>query len=324
MAEASILPNEPTMQEVNNNCNSSFNNINSSFQSESEISIVENIFDVSQVMSMCRTNVKLAAAEELSQCLPLFQIILSDLSEMVAFAQQQQQQPQQTHQSYEDDQKLSFKPTYVKPIVSSYASFSSLASCSSLEDESMETDTGVSNTVGDLFISKLSATIEKFAPGHVFNRKKAQRIRKRKRMSTVPKMFRSLWKHYDTILSPAVPKEPSLTPIVDWSKVNYKALSNLPSPQDIPVYGCSKDQDLYKTRWYSTKHPFGSIPGFRTSLGVISLDKIKEPIHGHVYDPDYGGWVIHASYKEKDVNFNNRKQGKKKLLRKKTGSTHII
>ena len=57
---------------------------------------------------------------------------------------------------------------------------------------------------------------------------------------------------------------------------------------------------LYKTRWYGTKHPFGSIPGFRTSLGIISLESIKEPIHGFVYDPDY------ASLKKKDAAFAKR------------------
>ena len=201
--------------------------INNKLEKEmSNMSIDQIFFYVSQVVSMCRSNAKSADVTELSQCLPLFQIILSDLSEIVAFTQQQQH-----------DASLMSDSAYNPP---SYS------------------DASISSSVSS----------------------------------------------------------------------HQRALNNLPKPQDIPLHGCSQDEGLYN-QWHNTNFPFGSMPGFRTNLGIISLDTIKEPVHGFVYDHDYGGWVIHASYKKdvfnrKDVIFN-RKQGQKKLLKfKKTGSTPLI
>ena len=298
------------MEEINS-CNSSNNNFNSNSESEKSINIeapsVSGIFStVSQMMSSCRFTIELVNLKEVSQCLPHIQNILSEMNAIVAFTQQQQKlNPDEWNELVSSQDESTMQSSEMS---------SSSSMVSSL-------DSSESSTVGDLFISKLTATIGQFAPGSIFNKKKAQRIRKRKRMSTVPKMFRSIWKHYDTILCPAVPIQPSLKPIVNWSKVNYKALSNLPAPQDIPIHGCSKDPNQY-IGWIERRCPFGSIPGFSTSLGVITLDAIQEPIHGFIYDKSLGGWVIHASYR-RDVNFSNRKQGKRKLLEKKTGSTPI-
>ena len=304
------------MSEINS-CNSSNNNSNNEYIAKSvkiEVPCISQIIStVSQMISMCGIHIPQVDAIELSQCLPQFQNILSEISEMVAITQKHQQQ----------------NPEEWKEIWSRQDDSSMLSPCSSSSSIASILDSSESSTVDDLFVSKLSATIDKFAPDYIFNKKKAKRIRRKRRLSAVPKMFRSLWQYYDTILSPAVPSEPCLTPIVDWTKVNHRAFSNLPKPQDIPLHGCHKDPNLYCS-WRESSFPFGSVPGFRTSLGIICCDAIREPIHGFIYNKEIGDWVIHASYRKdvninnrRDVNFNNRKQDKRKLLEKKTGSTPI-
>ena len=299
-----------------NSCNSSNNNYNSNSESEKSVSIevpsVSGIMStVSQMISSCQFMIKLVDLKEVSQCLPHFQNILSEMNEMVAFTHQQQQEnPEEWKElmlSQEDSSMLS-------PELSSSSSITS------------SLDSSESMAVGDLFINKLSATINKFAPDSIFNKKKAKKLRKKKLLMKVPRVLRAIWQNCDTIFCQASgpgPQQFNHQPeiSVDWSKVNIRALSNLPKPQDIPLYGCSLNPNQYN-HWHEQRCPFGSIPGYSTSLGVISLDSIKQPIHGFIYNKEMGGWVIHAS-REKDVNFNNRKQGKRKLLEKKTGSTPI-
>ena len=148
-------------------------------------------------------------------------------------------------------------------------------------------------------------------------------------MMKVPKELRSIWQYCEQIFCQApgpgtqqLNTQKSIS--VNWSQVNFRAFSNLPKPQDIPLHGCHKDPNNYRS-WHESSYPFGSVPGFKTSLGIICCDAITEPIHGFIYNKEMGGWVIHANYnnKEKDVNFNKLKQVNKKQLKKKTGSTPI-
>ena len=47
-------------------------------------------------------------------------------------------------------------------------------------------------------------------------------------------------------------------PIIDFSKVNKRALSNLPEPERFPVLGCSPDPSFYEGK-YKTLYPGNSI-----------------------------------------------------------------
>ena len=164
---------------------------------------------------------------------------------------------------------------------------------SSTSSDASSDDSSESSSVDDLFISRVTAAINNFAPNSVFNRRRAKKIRKKKILMRVPKELRTIWDNCDKIFCQAPgpgPKQFNHQPTisVDWSKVNIRALTNLPKPQDIPLYGCSANPNKYNY-WREMNCPFGSIPGFNTSLGVITLDSIKEPIHGFVYDKSAGG-----------------------------------
>ena len=166
---------EPTMQlksKVFHNIFHSNNSLNNNVQSDEEMSIVDKLFDVCQELSMCRQDVKSADVQELSQCPPLFQMILSDLSEMVAFTQEQQLQPS----------------AYTAPINSEDDVSSLSSSLASIE-----------LPVGDLFVSNLSSFVDKVAPNSIFDKKRAKRYRKKKLLQMVPKMLRPIWEHCDEI-----------------------------------------------------------------------------------------------------------------------------
>ena len=120
-------------------------------------------------------------------------------------------------------------------------------------------------------------------------------------------------------------------PVVDWTKVSERSLGNLPKPQMFPKLGCSSDPKIYEERYHDRgahgkikvgsiheedKYPFGLEYGYMTDLGVISTnrgDHMEDPyqniVHGHVWSPDLGYWVIHARYlKDKDKNFKETKK----------------
>ena len=145
--------------------------------------------------------------------------------------------------------------------------------------------------------------MEKLAPNSIYDKKRARKMRKRKLMMKVPKLFRSIWQNCDKIFCQApVPgpakASPVRTPTIEWSKVNQRAISNLPIPQGYPVLGCSQDPKFYESKeWCSSNYPFGSKKGFLTNLGVVDVPGANDVVHGYVYD-NYWGWILHAGYAE--------------------------
>ena len=97
-------------------------------------------------------------------------------------------------------------------------------------------------------------------------------------------------------------------PVINFAKVKPHLHKNLPKPAQLPVQSCSPLPDFYrrcticadahsKGGWaeshglkrcappFEQLSPFGSLPGFVTSLGVVAVP--ADPIGGYVYA---GGW----------------------------------
>ena len=107
-------------------------------------------------------------------------------------------------------------------------------------------------------------------------------------------------------------------PRVDFSKVKPHLHRKLPKPESVPVQACSIDPSTYtscticvKSRSrgflnpehgyracappFELSNPFGALPGFVTSLGVVAVP--EEPIGGYVYEGGSGEatkWRLHA------------------------------
>ena len=106
--------------------------------------------------------------------------------------------------------------------------------------------------------------------------------------------------------------------MVDFSKVKPHLHRKLPKPESVSVQACSIDPTLYTScticvnarsqGFRDAEHgyracappfelpfPFGALPGFVTSLGVVAVP--EEPIGGYVYDGGSGEatkWRLHA------------------------------
>ena len=97
------------------------------------------------------------------------------------------------------------------------------------------------------------------------------------------------------IYSPVLPK-----PRVEWHRINTNVCRNLPKPTNFSVYGAAQDPAYYESR-LSQHHeglmfhfirPFGAIPGFRTSCGVMAVP--EEAVNGFKWDVETKEWVIAA------------------------------
>ena len=292
---ASILPKkEPTMQE---SCDSAdeFNKTILSYKEIAMKSVINKLSQVSQCLSECQMLID--PFNNIDEILPRCSDILSKMEQLVQSTAVKQ------HQFSE-----------------------SVLSCSSLSSPSSSSDS-VELSVDDLFVSTMSSAIDKLSTKSIYNKRKAKKVRLKRLMENVPEDFVAIWQNSDKIFCQAPgqgPKKFNHQPriSVNWSKVNTRAFANLPTPQDVPLYGCSKHPIDY-IGWHEKRTPFGSMPGFKTSLGIITCDTIKDPIHGFVYNKDMGGWVIHAT-REKDVQFNRRRQEKRKASGEKRWHTSRV
>ena len=162
------------------------------------------------------------------------------------------------------------------------------------------------------FISRMVKTLTKLegkylTPEH--KRKKRIFTRRKKTCTIVPGEFATI---YNVLAAPepdtVAVQEPF--PHVRWNEVRFKPA--LPNPEPCPVYSCSQDPEFYqekreyrngsviptvsepeflrKTR--DNARPFGALPGYRTSLGVVAVP--TAPVGGYVYCPDAKRWVLFA------------------------------
>ena len=256
-------------------------------------SVTKKLSEVSQIMSECQQ--LLNPINNIDEILPFCSDLLSGLYDLVQSVGAKQNQP-----------SLS-----TIPVSMSSSSVDSSCDSSSLFE---------SKSVGDLFVSNMARTIDKLSTKSIYNKRKARKMRKKRLLMSVPSDFVAIWQNCDKIFCQAPglgPKKFNHQPriSVNWSKVNTRAFSNLPTPQDIPLYGCSQYPITYQG-WHEKRTPFGSIPGFKTSLGIITVDSIREPIHGFVYIKELGGWVIHASDEKDDIKTKSQRDANLKLKRR--------
>ena len=181
-----------------------------------------------------------------------------------------------------------------------------------IEDrKQIETDTVV-KCKDKTFISRMVKTLTKLegkylTPEH--KRKKRIFTRKQKTSPIVPREFAAI---YNVLAAPEpdTASVPEPFPHVRWSEVRFKPA--LPNPELCPVYSCSQDPEFYlekreyrngsviptvsdpeflrKTR--DNGRPFGGLPGYKTSLGVVAIP--TTPVGGYVYCPDAKKWVLFA------------------------------
>ena len=166
-------------------------------------------------------------------------------------------------------------------------------------------------TSHDPFIEKMTRFIKMSSPGQIFNVKKSLRRSKRKAAKMVHPELISVWRNVGDLFDPriSVPSSPDLSiPIVDWSRVNQRFISNIPTPSPQPKHGVSNHPPFYKeTKYVSqadckeglfhlSKAPFGSELGYLTSAGVISHSSNTNSIHGYVWSDSFQKFILHAKF----------------------------
>ena len=122
--------------------------------------------------------------------------------------------------------------------------------------------------------------------------------RKIKTNHIIPKPFRTMF-HLLAAPLPDPITVPEPYPLVDWANVRLKP--SIPYPESCPVITASKDPEVYQMQEglynttrpskFSSEEPFGTLPGYRTTEGVVSVP--NTPVQGYVYRA--GKWLLHAS-----------------------------
>ena len=306
----------------NNNANSSNSNPMMSIQS-----VCVELSHVYQVLSKCNDVIKSQA--EVSAILPYCSDLLSELYQMVQQAAASQQQQQQQQQVPEAELWWDSSPENVAysecdtmyDVDCGQSSSLSVSSSDFISDSNtsyVDSEAEEQQLVQEIYIDGMVEAINTAAPNNIFDARKSLRKRRKKIMTTfVPKMFRSVYKYFDTILAPApAHKVKVINPTIDWSRVNKRFLDNLPKEREFPIHGCSEDPKFYEESEMTmscgrmkiaSKHshdpyPFGSDFGYMTQFGVISIENsvgdLNVPVNGHILNN--GHWVLHAQYPKGD------------------------
>ena len=115
---------------------------------------------------------------------------------------------------------------------------------------------------GEKFVSMMSASIQKLAPGSTYNV-----IR--------PKKF-----------------------TVDLSQVNSRFLGNIPRPKEFVVQTCMDEAEAYRTRQMPggmANHPrkWEFKWGYMTDCGVVPVP--EDVVYGHVWSDSARDWILHAT-----------------------------
>ena len=116
---------------------------------------------------------------------------------------------------------------------------------------------------------------------------------------------------------------PDPYPVLDWSKVNSRFLSNIPKPGKYPIHGCSLDPAIYewshifhypevwggtkeniKPKFVTSSFPFGEEWGYNTSAGIISVSNVIH--HGYIWNN--GNWIWHAQQPRDEMKDMNKEQ----------------
>ena len=183
------------------------------------------------------------------------------------------------------------------------------------EESNMKSEVPGVKQETDSFVKKTLMAIKKVAPNL---RYKPKHLR-RKKFKVIPYEFASVWRNCSSIFSEEKSSSPSpstqsIVPKVAWEKVNMAALKKLPAPTTFPVQTASPSPQFYnKTEGcpsgcpqyeagrrrecscrlgFDKPNPFGSLLGFKSNMGVVSVP--SEPLFGHIWDTDTSSWILHA------------------------------
>ena len=115
---------------------------------------------------------------------------------------------------------------------------------------------------GEVFVSMMSASIQKLAPGYTYH-------------ITRPRQYR-----------------------VDLSQVNSRFLGNIPRPKEYPTLGCmteaeSEEKILTGMGWIQKPWRSQWQWGFMTDCGIVPVP--EEPVYGHVWSATARDWILHAT-----------------------------
>ena len=157
-----------------------------------------------------------------------------------------------------------------------------------------QADTGQKSKGKDqTFINRMVKALTKLetkygTPEH--RRKKRLFTRKQRTCSVVPKELASIYYNL-AAPEPEAVAVPEPYPRVRWSDVRFKPA--LPNPESCPIHSCSPDPAFYEETFKEwAPRSFGTLPGYRTSLGVVPVPTI--PVGGYVFCPDAQKWVLYA------------------------------
>ena len=302
-----------------NNKNNNSNNI-----IKSEMSVSQSLSIIAEQLSQCHINQ--SQAEDTSEMLSHCGNILSEMERIVSICHSLQQQPCDTSID------LSWDSTPDLTALQDVSMSSSLSSSLSYRSSSsnMDPEAEERQLEQEIFVDTMVDLISTVAPGNVFSRRRSKRSKRRRKLMMIQKDLRTMWTHAEELIGPVSSSDVILTtPTVDWSKVNTRFLSNLPTPKLVPKHGCSVDPSFYESyeamvtdKFYGDsrlvqcppKHqqefPFGSEYGVETSAGVIAAKNIRA--HGHVWCDTKQNWIVDAQFqpvKQEDRRDKKRDSG---------------
>ena len=237
---------------------------------------------------------------------------------------------------------------------------SSSSRVSSTSSSSSDDEQDIRELEDEILFKSILQAIDLVAPNNVFSRGKSERKRRKKtkkrlKAAITPHLFH-IWQNVNDLVFPKpiveIKEVASPYPIIDFSKVNKRALSSTPEPERFPVLGCSPDPKFYEKEYYKiselerfgfaksslpasdlkllqnhrvpySKHdkiyPFGSEFGFYTNLGIVDWSSRKETVHGYIWSGNK--WVLEAKRPQDKEKVNIKREGssnfKKKIKRKK-------
>ena len=174
--------------------------------------------------------------------------------------------------------------------------------CSETSSRSAAVSSSSPPQANNILINELTSFIARAAPSGIFSRRKAKRRRAKMLRNCVhPELF-PVWYNAGQLFTPSKVSSyttPPPLPTIALKDVNSFALRNVPTPSPYSVKGCSPDPAFYRTTFANKSAPFGSIYGYKTNVGIVPVP--DDPVYGHVWNHEEGGWVLNALPSKKEV-----------------------
>jgi len=129
---------------------------------------------------------------------------------------------------------------------------SSSSRVSSMSSSSSDDEQDIRELEDEILFESILQAIDLVAPNNVFSRGKSERKRrkktKKKLKAAITPHLLHIWQNVNDLVfpKPIVEEVVSPYPIVDFSKVNNRALSSTPVLERFPILGCSPDPKFYE------------------------------------------------------------------------------